>query len=105
MLGLDEFEHGRVVTGQLGVAAQVVLDPRRLARLQPILQVNVGQLDKGAEAQLTLGRHEGVEVRRRRVLLPGVLEAFDEVGQHMGGRRNGVGQRLIRWAHRPALPP
>jgi hypothetical protein len=41
MLGHDQDEDDRDLRGQLGIAAQVVLDAGRLPCLEPILQIDV----------------------------------------------------------------
>jgi hypothetical protein len=97
VLGRDQLKDGALVVGQLGEAAQVVLDPLRLAGLQPVLQVDVGQLHRGAAAPLPRRRQEGGEVRLRRRLRPGVLEALDDPGQL--GRGGGLRRRVLRRAH------
>jgi hypothetical protein len=81
MLGHDQVEDDRVVTGQLGIATQVILNARRQARLEAILQIDMDQLDEGPAAQVPFGWQEGVEVRWRRGLPPGDLEALDDGGE------------------------
>ncbi len=90
VLRAEEAEDRRAIRCQLGVARQITLDPSRVAPLDPVLQVNVDQLDQRGTSAWPCRkeiRHLGPPLVPR--LLKPFQRAFDR-DTGLGGKRAGT---------------